>query len=120
MPDISLNGDPDTGYVIWYTSDQNGFEVETFIGGTSFVAPQLNGITALYDQGLGYRVGLLNNDLYNLVRFGVAYGGRNAPLRDITKGDNWFFNAKPGYDQATGVGVPDVSNLFKALQIPFL
>ena len=120
VPDISLNGDPDTGYVIWYTSDQNGFEVETFIGGTSFVAPQLNGITALYDQGLGYRVGLLNNDLYNLVRFGVAYGGRNAPLRDITKGDNWFFNAKPGYDQATGVGVPDVSNLFKALQIPFL
>jgi kumamolisin len=120
VPDISLNGDPDTGYVIWYTSDQNGFEVETFIGGTSFVAPQLNGITALYDQGLGYRVGLLNNDLYNLVRFGVAYGGRNAPLRDITKGDNWFFSAKPGYDQATGVGVPDVSNLFKALQIPFL
>ena len=120
VPDISLNGDPDTGYVIWYTSDQNGFEVETFIGGTSFVAPQLNGITALYDQGLGYRVGLLNNDLYNLVRFGIAYGGRNAPLRDITKGDNWFFNAKPGYDQATGVGVPDVSNLFKALQIPFL
>jgi kumamolisin len=120
VPDISLNADPDTGYVIWYTSDQNGFEVETFIGGTSFVAPQLNGITALYDQGLGYRVGLLNNDLYNLVRFGVAYGGRNAPLRDITKGDNWFFNGRAGYDQATGVGVPDVTNLFKALHIPFL
>jgi len=120
VPDISLNADPDTGYVIWYTSDQNGFEVETFIGGTSFVAPQLNGITALYDQGLGYRVGLLNNDLYNLVRFNVAYGGRNAPLRDITKGDNWFFNSRSGYDQATGVGVPDVSNLFRALQVPFL
>ena len=118
VPDISLNGDPDTGYVIWYTSDQNGFEVETFIGGTSFVAPQLNGITALYDQGLGYRVGLLNNDLYNLVRFDAAYGGHNAPLRDITKGDNWFFNAEPGYDQATGVGVPNVSNLFRALQTP--
>ena len=120
VPDISLNADPDTGYVIWYTSDQSGFEVLSFIGGTSFVAPQLNGITALYDQGLGYRVGLLNNDLYNLVRFNVAYGGRNAPLRDITKGDNWFFNSRSGYDQATGVGVPDVSNLFKALQIPFL
>lgn len=116
VPDISLNADPDTGYVIWYTSDQNGFEIEQFIGGTSFVAPQLNGITALYDQGLGYRVGLLNNDLYQLVRFGVAYGGRNAPLRDITAGDNWFYTGERGYDQATGVGVPDVSNLFKALQ----
>jgi kumamolisin len=116
VPDISLNADPDTGYVIWYTSDQNGFEIEQFIGGTSFVAPQLNGITALYDQGLGYRVGLLNNDLYNLVRFGAAYGGRNAPLRDITAGDNWFYTGERGYDQATGVGVPDVANLFKALQ----
>jgi kumamolisin len=116
VPDISLNADPDTGYVIWYTSDQNGFEIEQFIGGTSFVAPQLNGITALYDQGLGYRVGLLNNDLYDLVRFGVAYGGRNAPLRDITAGDNWFYTGERGYDQATGVGVPDVSNLFRALQ----
>jgi hypothetical protein len=53
------------------------------------------------------------------VRFGVAYGGRNAPLRDITTGDNWFYTGERGYDQATGVGVPDVTNLFKALQIPF-
>lgn len=120
VPDISLNADPDTGYVIWYTSDVNGFEIEQFIGGTSFVAPQLNGITALYDQGLGYRVGLLNNDLYNLVRLGVAYGGRNAPLRDITTGDNWFYTGERGYDQATGVGVPDVANLFRALEVPFL
>jgi kumamolisin len=118
VPDISLNADPDTGYVIWYTSDVNGFEVEQFIGGTSFVAPQLNGITALYDQGLGYRVGLLNNDLYNLVRLGAAYSGRNPPLRDITSGDNWFYTGERGYDQASGVGVPDVTNLFKALQVP--
>jgi kumamolisin len=120
VPDISLNADPDTGYVIWYTSDVNGFEVEQFIGGTSFVAPQLNGITALYDQGLGYRVGLLNNDLYNLVRLGAAYSGRNPPLRDITSGDNWFYTGERGYDQATGVGVPDVTNLFRALQVPLL
>ena len=118
VPDISLNADPDTGYVIWYTSSETGFEILEFIGGTSFVAPQLNGITALYDQGLGHRVGLLNNDLYNLVRFGVAYSGHNAPLRDISAGDNWFYAGKRGYDQATGVGVPDVTNLFKALRSP--
>jgi subtilase family serine protease len=119
VPDVSLNADPDTGYVIWYTSNESGFEVLTFFGGTSFVAPQLNGITALYDQGLGYRVGLLNNDLYNLVRLGAAYSGRNAPLRDITAGDNWFYTGERGYDQATGVGVPDVANLFRALRSPF-
>jgi subtilase family serine protease len=116
VPDISLNADPDTGYVIWYTSNINGFEVLTFFGGTSFVAPQLNGLTALFDQGLGGRLGLLNPALYDLVLFGEAYRGGHPLLRDITSGNNWFYNASRGYDQATGVGVPDVANLFNALQ----
>ena len=37
VPDISLNADPDTGYVIFYTSDIGGFEVLT-----SSVAPALS------------------------------------------------------------------------------
>src|SRR6185312_15224734 len=93
VPDISMNADPDTGYVIFYTSDVFGFEVLTFFGGTSFVAPQLNGLTALFNQGVGGRLGLLNSDLYDLVLFGQGYGGRHPPLRDITDGNNWFYNA---------------------------
>ena len=116
VPDISLNADPDTGYILPYTSDQTGFSVEEFGGGTSFVAPQLNGITALYAQALGHRVGLLNVPLYQLLRSGNPYSGNKAPLRDITQGDNWFFNANKAYDQATGVGVPDVANLLEALK----
>jgi hypothetical protein len=38
---------------------------ETFWGGTSFVAPQLNGVTALYGQYLHGRLGLLNPLLYS-------------------------------------------------------
>ncbi len=114
VPDVSFNADPDTGYIIPYTSDQNGFEVLSFIGGTSFVAPQLNGVTALVDQSVHGRVGLLNFALYDLVLFNQAYNGRHAPLRDITAGDNWFYNAHKGYDQATGVGVIDVANLVRA------
>jgi kumamolisin len=116
VPDISLNADPETGYIIPYTSDVFGFGVEEFIGGTSFVAPQLNGLTALFDQGLGGRIGLLNFALSDLVLSGEAYAGRHPPLRDITTGNNWFYNGAPGYDQATGVGVPDVANLLRALQ----
>jgi kumamolisin len=111
VPDVSFNGDPDTGYIIPYTSDRNGFEVLSFIGGTSFVAPQLNGVTALLDQSAHGRVGLLNFALYDLVRFGLAYGGKKAPLRDITTGDDWFYTAHKGYDQGTGVGVMDVANM---------
>ena len=115
VPDISLNADPETGYVIWYTSSNTGFAVLTFFGGTSFVAPQLNGMTALFDQGLGGRIGLLNPAIYDLVLTGQAYRGHHAPLRDITSGNNWFYTGQPGYDPATGVGVPDIANLFHAL-----
>ena len=116
VPDVSFNADPDTGYIIPYTSDRNGFEVLSFIGGTSFVAPQLNGVTALLDQSAHGRVGLLNFALYDLVRFNLAYGGKKAPLRDITAGDNWFYTAHKGYDQGTGVGVIDVANMARIFQ----
>lgn len=116
LPDLSLNSDPETGYTIFYTSDVNGFEVLTFFGGTSFASPQLNGMTALFDQALGRRVGLLNFALYDLARTHQAYSGPNPPLRDITGGDNWFYAAQAGYDQASGLGVPDVANLLHALQ----
>jgi hypothetical protein len=51
-----------------------------------------------------------------LARFGDAYRGPEAPLRDITRGDDWHYSAHTGYDQATGLGVPDVANLLRALR----
>lgn len=116
VPDISVNADPDTGYILYYTSDQTGFGISNGNGGTSFAAPLLNGVTALLDQGLGRRVGLLNVALYQLLRSGNPYGGHGAPLRDIVHGDNEYYHATPGYDQASGVGTPDVANLLEALK----
>src|SRR5271170_3137864 len=114
VPDISLNADPQTGYQVYYTSDVSGFGISTY-GGTSFVGPQFNGIMSLYDQALHHRVGFLNPPLYLIASFG-GYNGFHAPLRDITRGDNWYWPARRGYDQATGLGVPDVENLLEALQ----
>lgn len=76
--------------------------------------------TSLFDQGLHHRVGLLNFALYAIEDSGHAYQGGEAPFRDIRSGDNWYWNAGPGYDQATGVGVPNVANLLQALRSPFL
>ena len=115
VPDLSTNADPQTGYVIFYTSNVNGFEIEQ-AGGTSFVAPELNGVANLYVQALHHRIGLLNPALYLIAASHNAYRGHQAPLRDITTGDNWYWKARPGYDQTTGVGVPDVANLLEALQ----
>jgi subtilase family serine protease len=112
VPDLSMNADPNTGYIVYYTSDVTGFSVLNYWGGTSFVAPQLNAITSLMVQGLGHRIGLLNVPLYEIANNSQGYHGPGAPLRAITQGDNWYYNARPSYNPASGLGVPDVANLF--------
>jgi kumamolisin len=116
LPDISFNADPETGYIILYTSDKNGPEVLAG-GGTSFVAPQLNGVTALLSQSLhGARLGLLNYPLYALALSGQAYKGSHAPLHVITDGDNWFYKGRNGYSPAAGLGTMDVANFAQFLR----
>jgi kumamolisin len=120
VPDISFNADPETGYIIFYTTNGDspdfpaGETVETFFGGTSFVAPQLNGVTALLGQNAGHRLGLLNFQLYNLSRLGQT-SGSHAPIHTISTGDNWFFNARNGYSPAVGLGTMDVFNLSRVM-----
>ena len=50
------------------------------------------------------RLGLLNFPLYALAQSGEAYGGRDAPLRAIKHGDNWFYHGSDGYNPAAGLG----------------
>jgi kumamolisin len=116
VPDVSFNADPQTGYVIYYTSDVSGFSVLTFVGGTSFVAPQLNGVTALLGQALDHsRIGLLNFALYGLGS-GEGESSGAASLHPIAYGDNWFYHGSNGYNPAAGLGTLDVANFAKALR----
>lgn len=119
VPDVSFNADPETGYVIYYTSNVAGFGAYPFYGGTSFVAPQLNGVTALLGQYLNRRVGSLNNSLYLLALTGQAYRGSSAPLHAIAYGDNWFYKGSNGYNPAAGLGTLDVANFAQTLHGEF-
>lgn len=79
-------------------------------GGTSFGSPYWAGIGALMEQLNGGRLGPLNTLLYSLASANAADNG----IRDVTKGNNGFngvkgYTAKPGYDQASGWGTPDIS-----------
>lgn len=108
VPDISLNADPNTGYLVelsgyWYAGG----------GGTSFVAPQLNGIAALLSQSMGSRLGLLNPALYRIAqKTGYPVNG---PFNDIISGDNLGYQAGPGYDQGSGIGSINAAALAAAL-----
>ena len=114
VPDISANADPDTGYMMMYTSDKHGFRTSAFQGGTSFVAPQLNGVAALLVQATHGRIGLLNVPLYEIARH-HGYKTSRAPLRAISQGGNEFWMGSDGYNPAAGIGVLDVASLAKAM-----
>lgn len=119
VPDASFNADPDTGYVVFYTSDKTGFSEATFWGGTSFVAPQLNGVVALLGQFVHGRLGLLNVPLYELLQSGGAYSGKSAPLNVIKYGNNDFYYGRDGYSPAAGVGTLDVANFAEAIKAAY-
>jgi subtilase family serine protease len=108
LPDVSLNADPFSGYLLYSTPDGgllNGF------GGTSFVAPQLNGVTALLGQVAQGRLGLMNPMLYRDQQSSRVL----SPLVDIRGGDNWFYSGVAGYEPGAGLGVLDVANLAVAV-----
>jgi len=110
VPDLSADADPYTGYEEYF-SGFPGNHLELGWGGTSFVAPQLNGSAAVIDSYLHRRSGFWNPSLY---RFATL---KSSPLRpEHTAGagnDNIFYSGSKGsvYNPATGLGTPDLAKL---------
>jgi len=105
-PDVAANADPSTGYRI-ITDGEN-----LVVGGTSAAAPLWAGIIASINQGLGRNLGYVNSKLYST----LSFTGPNKPFRDTTSGNNGAYTAKTGWDACTGLGTPNVTNLFNYLK----
>jgi kumamolisin len=107
VPDLATDADPQTGYLVYAPSVGGLAEY----GGTSFVAPQLNGATAVIDSYLGHRVGFWNPTIY------AAAIGFNSPFTQLnqagTSNDNIYYTGNPGelYNEGIGLGVPDLARL---------
>jgi Pro-kumamolisin, activation domain/Putative Ig domain len=114
VPDVSADGDPATGYLIYFNGAWTG------IGGTSAAAPLWAAFTALVNASsycTGTGIGFANPDLYR-----AATAAYSADFNDITSGDNditgtngGLFPATTGYDMASGLGTPAGSELPQAL-----
>lgn len=142
VPDLALYASPSNPGFLFCTSDQSfwtggqagsctsGFEDSvsgdlTFAGGTSFDGPIFSGILALINQKQGYTTGqgLVNPTLYTLASDSATYA---MAFHDITSGNNdctagsancgssTGFSAGTGYDQVTGLGSVDATNLATA------
>ena len=104
VPDVSLTADPDEGAMLVIHGKVKQ------IGGTSWSAPVWAGFCALMNEARTKAgkpaLPFLNPLIYPLM---------STCFRDIKAGSNGAFNAGPGYDLVTGIGVPKVKALIQAL-----
>lgn len=112
VPDVSADADPFSGYLLYGpTGPTNVMTLAGGWGGTSFVAPQLNGSTAVIESALGHRVGFWNPQIYAFAT------GRSSPFTPLDQSgpsnDNLFYTGTPGtvYNPASGLGYPDLAQL---------
>jgi subtilase family serine protease len=112
VPDLSVMGNPSTGFIQYYTGAGTGFCHHSCsggwgaIGGTSIGAPLVSALIAVAAQACdapGGRLGFVNPSLYSMASTGY---------NDVTSGNNDLYNvgeysAGVGYDMASGLGSPD-------------
>jgi subtilase family serine protease len=130
VPDISADGDPNTGMLIGLTQTfPDGAHYGQYrIGGTSLSSPLLAGIMALADSATGYAHGFINPSLYQrlagtraltdvrhvnaaVVRVDYVNGvdATNGTTTSVRTFDfpGLAINTTPGYDNVTGLGTPN-------------
>jgi subtilase family serine protease len=108
-PDVAaISGDVATGNGLSITNDSGSDQQGA---GTSLSSPLWLGFwTRIQAAAKGKGLGFAN---YALYRIAQASPGRD--FYDVTVGDNQPYPAKPGYDNVSGWGTPEVSQLMQDL-----
>ncbi|MBO0890990.1 MAG: S8/S53 family peptidase [Acidothermales bacterium] len=131
IPDISMPGDPNTGFVVGETQQfPDGTYWDTYrIGGTSLSSPLMAGVVALANQYSGHPLGFTNPLYYQMLgnsavhdvthpaspigrvrtdytNFVDSSGGFTYQLQTVDV-QSTTIHSLPGYDDETGVGSPN-------------
>jgi subtilase family serine protease len=121
VPDLSVMGDPGTGFIQYFTGTDTGFCNHNCsggwgaIGGTSIGAPLVSALVAVAAQACttsnGGRLGFINPSLYAMA---------SSDFIDVTTGGNDLygvgaFSASTGYDMASGLGSPNGATFIAGL-----
>jgi subtilase family serine protease len=139
IPDISMPGDPNTGFEVGETQEfPDGTYWDQYrIGGTSLSSPLMAGMIAVADQLVHRSLGFVNPLYYNLLGTPALHditapgkplaevrtdyvntldssGGLRFRLRTVDVQTSTI-HSTPGYDDETGVGTPQGPLFFLAL-----
>jgi subtilase family serine protease len=123
-PDVSANADENTPYAEYCTgnastpysycgtfSDKQTPPGWFGIGGTSLSSPLWSGIAADIDSFRGSRVGNLNPLLYSLFDSDPGLYFHDITGFGTPETNNGLFPTTRGYDEATGIGTPNMAAL---------
>lgn len=107
LPDVVLTADASTAYSFYINGSWGGYY------GSSISAPIWASFISLVNQGLGANapLGFANTWLYQLAQTSNYAND----FYDITSGNNGYYPAEPGFDDATGLGSFNGLNLYNAL-----
>ena len=115
VPDVSADADPATGYAIYCTVTAAGCTGNIVVGGTSAAAPLWAGSMAMINNYLQTQnksgAGFVSPQLYTLASSTQQY----APFHDVTSGTNLYYPETANYDEASGIGTPDIYNIARDL-----
>jgi subtilase family serine protease len=118
-PDVALDADPETGYVVALT-EPDAYGTPTFtefvIGGTSLSCPLFAAYQALAQQNRSVPIGFANPTLYNVG--GIGFTDIKNPAKPIAfstesgknvlvLGQDSSLVAVKGWDNTTGLGTPN-------------
>jgi kumamolisin len=128
VPDISADADEYTPYSEYCTGSASTLNsvCATFsagepvpgwfgIGGTSLSSPLISAVFADRDSFTHHRTGSANQLIYQLYRFDPSFYFHDITGAGHIAKNNGLFPAVPGYDQATGVGTPKMTQLITGL-----
>jgi kumamolisin len=104
VPDVAGPADPHCGCAILVGGESCSS------AGTSAVAPIWAALVACINTELNARCGFITPLLYQLSK------GSANPMREITRGNNGFYEAGAGWDACTGLGSPSGERLIEALR----
>ena len=116
VPDLSMNAALTSGVLIWESFNPFYGPIWNVGNGTSEATPMWAATDAVMNQADG-PLGFLAPRLYQIYEHSALYA---EAFHDITVGNNSFagitgYNARTGWDPASGLGSPDAAGLAAAL-----
>jgi subtilase family serine protease len=126
VPDVAMDADPETGFIVGMTS--NGTYAEGPTGGTSLACPLFAASMALAEQHAHKKLGFANPRLYKArakaFRDIVPNATPQAVMIPSSQGNiivtidyaGQAIQTAVGYDNVTGIGAPDGDNFLKAIK----